>query len=151
MSIPRSALILPLVLLAGLGAAAKGDKSVEVDSDRLEIDHRARTARFEGNVKATYGDLVLTCSSLSAVYGEDGAVLELDAKGPVTVVRKEARATAGHATLDAARGLLVLSGSPRIVRGPHTLSGKKITVNLETGEIRVLEARGKFRLGPAGS
>ena len=138
-----------LLALSGLAHAqgAQGhEKRVEISADRLTIDRGRHTARFEGNVAARYGDIAIACAEMTATYGDGGAVVALEARGRVTVRQGDAVAEAGIARLDAKARTLVLEGAPTVTRGPHRLSGKRIAVHLDTGEIEVLEARGTFSL-----
>jgi lipopolysaccharide export system protein LptA len=136
-------------LVAALAPAATGGdqvRSVQVEADRLQIDHQRRSATFEGNVRARYGELALQCDSMQVSYDDRGAVVALRATGGVTVRRGDARATANSGRLDARQGLLVLEGSPVLVRGPHRLEGERIAVHLASGRIEVERARGVFQL-----
>jgi lipopolysaccharide export system protein LptA len=133
-----------------LAVSAERQRTVEIESDRLQIDHRDRTAVFEGSVRARYGELVLTCDSMRVSYDEQGAVVALRATGDVAVRQGDARATAGSGRLDARQGLLVLEGSAVLVRGPHRLEGRRISVHLASGRLEVERARGVFRLDLAG-
>ncbi|MBW2277973.1 MAG: LptA/OstA family protein [Deltaproteobacteria bacterium] len=140
---------LSLLLLPG---SASGDKqrSVEIEADRLQIDHRDRSAKFEGNVVARYGELTLRCESMRVSYDDRGSVVALRATGSVTVSKGDTRATAATGRLDARQGLLVLEGSAVLVRGPHRLEGKRISVHLTSGRLDVERARGVFQLDLAG-
>lgn len=141
-----------IALLVALPCAVAGDgrRSVEIESDRLQIDHRDRSALFEGHVQARYGELLLTCDSMRVSYDEQGAVIALRAIGSVTVRRGDARATASSGRLDARQGLLVLEGSAVLIRGPHRLEGRRISVHLVSGKLEVERARGVFRLDLEG-
>jgi lipopolysaccharide transport protein LptA len=149
----RLAAFVAALACAALPLVAAGDagRSVEIESDRLQIDHRARSARFDGNVRARYGELVLLCDSMRVSYSEDGTVVALRAIGHVTVRKGEARATAASGRLDARQGLLVLEGSAVLVRGPHRLEGARIAVHLASGRLEVERARGVFQLDLAGT
>ena len=124
--------------------AQKAPDRVEVEAERLTIDHTRHTARFVGSVVARYGELTLTCDEMTAAYDERGAISSLEAKGRVGVRRGVAMATAGSARLDVKRKILVLEGAPTVTRGPHRLSGKRVEIRLDTGAVEVLEARGTF-------
>ncbi len=128
-------------------AAVEGARSVEVESDNLQIDHRARTASFRGNVVARYGELTLKCETMSVTYDQEGSVNSLKASGKVSVRRGDVAATSATARLDARLGLLVLEGSPILQQGPHRLEGSRITVQLSTGKVDVVRARGVFKMG----
>lgn len=138
---------LAVLLIAG---AVSAQRTVEVEADRLQIDHRRGTARFDGNVRATYGKLQLSCATMEVGYDDAGNVTALKATGDVVVLRGAARATAAVARLDARQGLLVLEGRPVVVQGANRLEGQRITVRLADGRLDVVGARGKFQLGPAG-
>lgn len=142
--------LMAALALPGAAGGQAAPTRVEISSDRLVVDPGRRTARFEGNVSARYGDLSLACGEMTASYGEGGAVTALDARGRVVVRRGDAVAEAAVARLDAGRKLLVLEGSPSVARGPHRLRGSRIAVHLDTGEIEVLEARGTFELPLGG-
>ena len=137
-------------LLCGPSTGAQPNDKVEVEADSLEIDHRTRTASFEGSVSASYRDLTLTCDRMSVTYDESGDVSTLKATGKVRVTRGDARATARTARLDARLGILVLEGSPVLFRQGSKLEGARITVSLATGKVEVARARGVFNL-KAGS
>jgi len=139
-----------LSLLLPLIAIAEPVRTVEVEADRLRVDHGDRSAVFDGNVRARYGELTLTCDSMRVTYDEQGEVIALRATGAVAVRRGDARATASSGRLDARRGLLVLEGSAVLVRGPHRLEGDRISVHLASGRLEVERAHGSFRLDLAG-
>jgi lipopolysaccharide transport protein LptA len=138
---------LALVPLDARGGEAP---TVEVEADRLRIDHHQRSAVFEGHVRARYGDLTLSCDAMSVSYDDEGAIVALRASGRVVVVRPGARATAATGRLDARQGLLVLEGGPVLVRGPHRLEGQRIAVHLSSGRLEVEKARGTFKLDLRG-
>jgi lipopolysaccharide export system protein LptA len=146
--------MLPLLLLAAFaparaeGQGAEAATTAQVQADRLRVDHGRREARFEGHVRAVYGDLELSCDLMEVSYDERGGVTALRASGHVSVRRGAARATGERAQLDAGRNVLVLEGGPVLTEGPNRLEGSRITVDLASGKLEVTEARGVFRLPP---
>jgi lipopolysaccharide export system protein LptA len=149
---PLILLVIALVGIAiapGLAGAGEGAK-VEVQADRLRIDHRQLSARFEGNVRARYQDLALSCEQMEVSYDEGGAVVALRASGRVVVKRGAARATAARGRLDARQGLLVLEGGPVLVQGGHRLEGARIVVHLADGRLEVEQAKGSFQIDLGG-
>jgi lipopolysaccharide transport protein LptA len=141
-------ILIALFLVAAPAATAAGDASLkgeaQVNADRLRVDHEHRRAEFEGNVRALYGGVALTCDRMVVTYGDGGEVKTLTATGKVVVTRGDIRATAKTATLRARGGVLVLEGAPVLVKGTYRLSGSRIRVSLESGELEVEEARGVF-------
>lgn len=139
---------LMLVLLPQIALAQGLDRgTAEVNADRLSVDHTNKRAFFEGNVKAVYNKLTVTCDKMELAYDEDGRVVSLLAKGKVTVTRTNARATANTARLDAKKNILILEGNPTLTRGPHKLSGSRIQVHLADGRLEVTDVKGTFKLG----
>ncbi|MCP4196640.1 MAG: hypothetical protein GY762_05760 [Proteobacteria bacterium] len=149
MRVSRATIALVLCFCVSVFAEEKGfGKGIaEVRSQRLEVDHNRRRARFEGNVRAAYGDLSVRCDQMELTYNGKGEVVTLKAEGKVTVARGGAKATAKLATLDAKLGVLVLSGDPVLVQGENRLEGMRITIHLKGNRIDVSEARGTFKLG----
>jgi len=141
-------LLLASCLMLGVALADDTLSGVaEVQSDRLEVEHGKRRAKFFGNVKATYRSLKLECREMVVSYSESGGVTALLAKGQVIVRSEEAVATAATARLDAALGVLILEGKPSLIRGPNRLEGSRIEITLSSGRLDVVDARGTFKVG----
>ncbi len=128
-----------------------GQGTAEVKSDRLKVEYNLRRARFEGNVRAAWGSLVLKCDEMEVSYDDQGEVTSLKAVGRVTVTRDKAKAAANSARLDARQNLLILEGNPSLIRGPHRLEGTRITIHLTSGRLDIIKAKGTFKLGKEGS
>lgn len=122
------------------------EDKVQISADRLEVNHKESRALFVGRVRATFGQLRLECQNLQVRYNEAGQVSHLEAAGSVSVKREDTSATAGRATLNVNRAILVLEGNPKVARGPHKLSGVRITIELSTGRMDIEHARGTFEL-----
>ena len=144
-----AALIALGVCLALCGTVIAGE-TAEVTSDSLKVDSDSKRAHFEGHVNAAIGDLRVRCETLDVTYDDNGQVVSLSATGGVKVTHESTVATAARASLDAANGKLILTGAPRLTRGPHRLSGKQITVHLKSGQLDVIEAKGSFVI-PTGA
>lgn len=97
------ALLLVAVPLLGYGQGLDTG-TAEVRSDRLEVNHGEKKARFEGNVRAKWGDLILTCQQMDVAYDDEGAIVSLRAQGKVRVNQGNALATSRTARLDWDRG-----------------------------------------------
>lgn len=107
-----------------LPGAAPGDATVESDVLRFEED--AKSARFQGNVKARRQGTVLTAPTLVAHYDEHGALTRVDATGGVHVRDRTRTATGARASWEAKSGLLVVTGKPIAKDGTQTLSGSRV-------------------------
>ncbi|MCP4600832.1 MAG: hypothetical protein GY847_09925 [Proteobacteria bacterium] len=138
-----------LPVLAESGGLGQG--TAEVQSDKLKVEHNLRRARFEGNVQAVWGGLNLKCDRMEISYDDKGEVISLKAEGRVTVTRDKATATASSARLDTRQSLLILEGKPVLVQGAHRLEGARIAIHLKSGQLDVIEAKGRFKLGKDGN
>lgn len=137
------ALLLIAALLAPNGVAAP----VDIRADRLELDQKAGTARFEGAVQVAQGKLTLRCAALDARYA-DGRVVALTATGGVTLTGEGWTAGASRAEWDRAQGRLVLTGDPRIERGGDTLRGARVVVWPDDERVVIEQARGRLTVPP---
>lgn len=141
-------LLLLLVLLAPpqpKPAPAAAPRAVlDVQADRLEYDQKTGRVRFEGNVRATQGDLRLRCARLTARYGNDGALGDLQATGGVRVVQGELSAQARKVAYFKKDQRLVMTGDPVVTRGKDELRGATITYWPEQQRLVVEQARGRL-------
>jgi len=144
-------LFAPSVAVSQTGNAVPLANTAEISADKLEVDHDKRSAVFEGNVRASFSAFHISCTRMSLKYTDSGKVDKLKAEGSVRVTADDATAESKTAELDSARGVLILTGSPIITKGPHRLEGSRIEVELKTGRVDVLEARGTFRLSDGAS
>ena len=127
------------------------DDTVDISADQMEVIQGEKSATFKGHVRAAFGRLRLTCAKMVVRYNDKGEALSLSARGNVTAVTDDAEASAESARLNAEKGVLVLEGNPRVVKGPHSLKGSRIEVELKSGRVEVENAEGSFRLQPGAS
>ena len=128
------------------------DRDVIIRSARLVVDTTTHTAQFEGDVIVRHGELVLKCDKLNADYNDQGHPTRLTAEGRVRLSRGELFATAESAIYRRANlgpkptGTIELSGSPKVWRGAHTMSGRSVTIDLAKGRVEVEAPRGVLRV-----
>ena len=139
-------LLLLIALLAPPLASPKAAPKaiLDVQADRLEYDQKTGRVRFEGNVRATQGDLTLRCARLTARYGKDGALGDLQATGGVQVVQGELSAKARKVAYFKTDQRLVMTGDPVVKRGTDELRGATITYWPEQQKLVVEQARGRL-------
>lgn len=128
------------LLIAALLAPPTAEP-VDIRAARLELDRKAGTARFEGEVVVTQGPLTLRCAALDARYA-DGEISALTATGGVSVAGTDWTARAERATWDRREGRLELTGEPRIERGGDVLRGARVLVWPAEERLVVEQARG---------
>ena len=131
--------MLALLLVALLTPTA----SLDIRADRLELDHKAGSARFSGHVEVAQGRLVLRCTTLQATYTA-GEITTLSAEGGVEVQGEGWTARADRARYDRAEGRLELTGEPRIERGADVLRGERVLVWPADERLVVEQARGRL-------
>jgi len=152
---------LALALCSGAGWAAARDASVAwtTGSEPLQVDSSSMEARgtegqvlFEGDVVARQGDLTLQSDRLDVTLDpQTRALRTVVARGHVRIQKGDVVATAGDATYDAATGIVVLTGEPRVRRGEDVVAGGRITLHLAENRSVVEGAKAIFFPGkPSG-
>ena len=144
---PRRAFLpaLALLTLPLLASASPPEQPLDVQADKLTLDHAEGVARFTGHVSARQGAFELTCAEIKARYGEDGRLGDIVAEGGVTVTGEGMKAQAERATYDDKRGVLVLTGQPRLDRAGAWITGEIIRYWPRGGRVEIERARGQMK------
>ncbi len=101
---------------------------ITVKSNELSADNKGKTAVFSGKVVARQGDITIYCDRLVVNYAEkNGDVDKVEATGNVRIIQLNRTGFAEQALFDSRVGRIVLTGSPRVVQGGDSISGKVIT------------------------
>jgi lipopolysaccharide export system protein LptA len=136
-------------------SAGKTQVPIHIVSDRLTSDSEAKTAEFEGNVRATQGETIITSDRLKIFYSkgsEFGTTLSagsdtierIIASGNVKIEFENKVAYTHEAVYDTKDMTLTLSGDDsRVISGVNFISGAKIVLNRSDGRIRVESSAGK--------
>ncbi|MGH7934791.1 MAG: LptA/OstA family protein [Candidatus Binataceae bacterium] len=107
---------------------------ISITSDRLSLDYKGNTAIFSGHARVVQAGGVLTCDKLIVKYAQDShEVQEAVADGNVRMSQGTRWATSDHAVLNQTNHTVVLTGNPVVHDGNDQVTGKKITVELQTG------------------
>ena len=99
-------------------------QSLTIQAEHTRWDLGSRTSEFVGGVKATQGELSLSCDRATLQYADDETVQRAVAKGQVVVTRGGHRATGEMAVLEAGR--LTLTGKPQLSDGRSVMKGTQI-------------------------
>lgn len=136
------------VLCAGAAALAQAESAevsfgmqqdtslpVEVTSEQLSVDQSRGTAVFTGNVVVTQGEMRLAAPRLEVDYsqGADGRIERAHATGGVTLVNAREAAEAEEAVYTVGTGSILMTGEVLLTQGRTTLSGSRLTIDLDTG------------------
>ncbi|WP_344705569.1 LptA/OstA family protein [Sphingomonas swuensis] len=119
-------------------SALKGHDSnapINVESDRIEVQDRADRAIFAGNVQVRQAELSLSAERLTLAYTNSGKleIDRLDASGGVVVRSPSETARGQFGVYDINRRLITLVGGVRLERGESSISGGRLTIDLESG------------------
>ena len=111
--------------------ASRKDRSslpITVKSNEMKADNKGKTAVFSGKVVAKQGDVTIFSDKLVVSYADKaGEVEKIEAFGNVRIVQMNRTGFAEQAVYESRYGRIVLTGSPRVVQGADSISGKVIT------------------------
>jgi lipopolysaccharide transport protein LptA len=115
---------------------------IDIKSDSMALDYNGKSILFSGHVRAVQAGGQLTSDKLRVTYGDNfHDVKEMLADGNVRISQGSRWETSDHAVLDQTKHTVVLTGSPVVHQGPDQITGKRITVHLDTGQSVVEGAR----------
>ena len=128
---------LHLILTAAVFAAPQVHKDrsrlpITIKSNEMTADNKGKTAKFSGKVVAKQGDITIFSDTLIVNYADkSGEVEKVEAGGNVRIVQMNRTGFADQAVYDSRNGRIVLTGSPRVMQGGDSISGKVITYYLD--------------------
>lgn len=123
---------------------------LRVVAKEIHYESEARTARFDGDVVARRGEMILRASRLIAVAGEDGRLASAWTEGgPVSVVEGQRRARAGRARFSGNGQRLLLTGDPRLTEQESWLEGERVVFFIGEDRVEVEKPRAAFPLNRA--
>lgn len=137
-----------LATTAGLAGSAIGQSRhntnapIDFAAQSIELQDRANRAILSGGVRITQANMTLTAARVTVSYtGQviDGSpsVSRFDASGGVTVVRPDQTARAQYGVYDINRRVITMLGGVTLTQGSNTVSGGRMTINLDTGRASI--------------
>lgn len=126
---------------------------ITITAERLVSRQADRLVEFSGNVRATQGNTVIVSDMLTIYFSEgerlpgnedhSDSIEKLIAAGNVVIDHENRQAFCDKAIYTASDGLLVLSGERVVVKEEGgSITGKKVILNRDTGEITVTGKNG---------
>lgn len=102
---------------------AVAEQKTEVRADQVDMDLKAGTAVFEGNVLVSDGRMILEAARMTVHFTESNRLTRIEATGNVVITQPDGdrRATAGRAFYDMESGEVVLTENPTLRMGEHSL------------------------------
>jgi len=122
--------LLPASVNSAVVTAHKDRSSlpITVKSNEMTADNIRKTAVFSGKVVAKQGDVTIFTDKLVVSYADKNKEVEkVEAFGNVRIVQLNRTGFADQAVYDSRNGRIVLTGTPRVVQGGDSISGKVIT------------------------
>ncbi len=143
--IAASAALLTTALIGGAAVGqSRHDSSAPInfDAQNLQLDDRANRAILSGGVKITQANLTLSAARVTVTYSGqiiDGspAATRFDASGGVTVTRPDQTARAQYGVYDINRRVITLLGNVTLTQGSNTVSGGRLTIDLDSGRAAI--------------
>jgi len=123
----------------------KNPSPTRVEASKLFLDRSEQLARFTDEVVVRRGDMTVRGPLMDARYDKSGEVTRLLLSGGVEMRQGDRRAVAQKADYDPRAKELILTGQPRLFDRGDALAGDRITVNLDSHEVRVDRAHGLLR------
>jgi lipopolysaccharide export system protein LptA len=131
----RMALIFMWCLFPALAVTAatsahkdRSDLPITVKSNEMTADNKEKISIFSGKVVAKQGDITIFSDKLVVSYSDNKeGVKKVEALGNVRIVQLNRTGFADHAVYDSHTGQIILTGTPRVVQGEDSISGKVIT------------------------
>ena len=141
----RSAALLSVLLLAATAGPAIADNhnsnaDINFGADHMELQDKQNRVILTGNVKVTQAEMTLTAARMTVAYS--GKALSgngtpqasrVDATGNVVVTRPGQVARAAYGIYDVNRRVVIMLGGVTLTQGPNTVSGSRLTINLDSG------------------
>jgi lipopolysaccharide transport protein LptA len=138
-------ILISLIFAADIRAAELKQKTpaadtIDVESDRLDVDKAKGEAVFRGNVKAIQGNTIIK-SSILTLYIDNATrkISQLVADKNVYIKWEDKESTCEHAVYNLPVKVLELTGNVVITRGQERLSGQKVIVDM-INERQVVES-----------
>lgn len=120
---------------------------IDLEADRLDVDDRAKTAIFKGDVQARQGDFLVRTAELRAHYtgqaglapqkgaGQAAQLTRIEARGKVIVTSKDGQSATGDwADYDAKTNKVTLGGDVVLTQDKNIVRGTRLLIDMDTGE-----------------
>ncbi len=141
------------------------DQPVQIEAASLEVHDKNKTATFAGNVQVVQGDTTMKCQSLVVFYGHEVGIAQngatgtkptsvapgpkgaqdirrIEARGGVTVITKDQKASGDLGVYDLQAKTITLTGNVVVSQGENVIHGERVVVDTVTGNARVLSSEG---------
>lgn len=138
--------------VAGKLRLSKLPAPVTVTAGRMEFDYDDGLLSYTGGVEVEHAGMTLKSDQLVIEFepGAKQSLRKMVAKGNVTVLRGEERATGGVAVYNPVSATVTLSENAKLSSGPNSLEGPRVVVFLDERRA-IVEGDGPAAADAAGS
>ena len=134
--------------VAQIGA---GRGPIDIRADTVTFDENQRRATYRGDVDARQGDARILSDRLDIVFeageadGEMGEVRQISATGDVFYITPRERARGDRAVYTLEDDRIVMTGDVVVTQGDNVITGRKLTIEVETGRSTIDGQEGRVR------
>ncbi|GEM_PF-2352186 len=133
----------------GLKEAGNTARTVDFAADSMKVDRDKEHIVLNGHVEATRGKVNLTSNELVVEYVDSlNNAKFLNAKGNVVITSGDQVIRGQWARMDVDANTVTLGDDVEVTQGDTVLTGKKLFINLDTGESQMTGGRVKGRFIP---
>ena len=152
--------LLPLALIAavpGIAAVQHNSRApIDFSAAHIELQDKANRAVLSGGVTLRQAEMTLqadrvTVSYTGHVLSGSPQVSRLDAAGGVTITRPDQTARSQYAVYDLNKRVVTMLGAVTLTQGGNTVSGGRLTLNLDTGRAVIDGSSVAGSAGPSGA
>jgi lipopolysaccharide export system protein LptA len=142
------------------------DQPVQIEAASLEVHDKNKTATFSGNVQVVQADTTMKCQTLVVFYGHEMGIAQngaspntkqasvapgpkgaqdirrIEARGGVTVVTKDQKASGDLGVYDLQAKTITLTGNVVVGQGDNVIHGERVIVDTVSGNARVESGEG---------
>jgi lipopolysaccharide export system protein LptA len=136
------ALIVPLAVPALAQTRHDSTAPIDFSAQNIELQDRANRAILSGGVTIRQAGMTLNAARVTVAYTgqiQQGSpqVSRLEASGGVTIDRPDQKARARYGIYDLNRRVITMLGSVSLTQGGNTVSGGRLSINLDTGRATI--------------
>ena len=127
-----------LVSISPVAAQLSRDQSAPIDitGEKFEIFDERDYAIWTGDVQVVQGEAILTAPKLTLYGINDGDLDRIHAVGGIRYTNGTEAISGEEAVYDAAKSIIVVTGSVVVVQGKQVLSGDELVYHTQTGELK---------------
>jgi lipopolysaccharide transport protein LptA len=124
------------------------DEPVDIEAETATFLNQKRKGEFRDNVVAKQGSITIECEELDVFYkkGAKKSIDTLVARKNVRLHKKNRRGFGERLDYDSRKGILILTGNPKLVEGDSVMHGQRIKFYVDDDRVEVQRARGRMRV-----